>query len=73
MAQTSSSTGTKGTTDNRVTDPVCGMRIDPATAAGSSEYKGQRYFFCSTGCKSSFDSDPAKYAGAAQSTGGSRG
>jgi YHS domain-containing protein len=72
MAQTSSSAG-KGTPDNRVTDPVCGMQIDSATAAGSSEYKGQRYFFCSTACKTSFDSDPAKYAGALPSGGGARG
>ncbi len=26
---------------NTVKDPVCGMDIDPATAAGKSEYKGQ--------------------------------
>jgi Cu+-exporting ATPase len=30
-----------------VHDPVCGMDIDPATAAGTSEYKGQTYYFCS--------------------------
>jgi YHS domain-containing protein len=26
-----------------VKDPVCGMEIDPATAAGSKEYEGQTY------------------------------
>lgn len=36
-------------------DPVCHMDIDPATAAGTSEYKGQMYYFCSLGCKKSFD------------------
>jgi YHS domain-containing protein len=30
-----------------VHDPVCGMDIDPVTAAGTSEYKGQTYYFCS--------------------------
>ena len=46
-----------------VKDPVCGMDIDPATAAGKSEYKGQTYYFCSPGCKKTFDKDPEKYAG----------
>jgi Cu+-exporting ATPase len=44
------------------------MDIDPATAAGTSEYKGQTYYFCSPGCKKSFDKDPEKYL--SQSSGG---
>jgi len=44
-------------------DPVCGMDIDPKTAAGKSEYKGQTYYFCSLGCKKAFDKEPQKYAG----------
>ena len=47
-------------------DPVCGMDVDPKTAAGKSEYYGQAYYFCSPGCKKSFDKDPAKYVGKAQ-------
>ena len=47
-----------------VHDPVCGMDIDPASAAGTSEYKGQTYYFCSLGCKKSFDKDPEKYVSA---------
>ncbi|HEX6087322.1 MAG TPA: heavy metal translocating P-type ATPase [Thermoanaerobaculia bacterium] len=46
-----------------VTDPVCGMKIDPATAAGSSEHNGETIYFCSRGCKTRFDADPAKYSG----------
>ena len=46
---------------NTVKDPVCGMEIDPATAAGTSEYEGQTYYFCSLGCKKSFDKEPEKY------------
>ncbi|MBN1454178.1 MAG: YHS domain-containing protein [Anaerolineales bacterium] len=42
-------------------DPVCGMDVDPQSAAGKSEYKGQIYYFCSLGCKASFDKDPEKY------------
>ena len=51
-----------------VKDPVCGMEIDPATAAGKSEYKGQTYYFCSMGCKRDFDKDPEKYVGKEQQT-----
>ncbi|HBG74733.1 MAG TPA: YHS domain-containing protein [Anaerolineae bacterium] len=46
-----------------VKDPVCGMTIDPKTAAGKSEYKGETYYFCSAGCKKSFDAKPEEYAG----------
>jgi len=46
-----------------VHDPVCHMDIDPATAAGKSEYKGETYYFCSLGCKKSFDKEPDKYIG----------
>jgi Cu+-exporting ATPase len=50
------------------TDPVCGMKVTPDTAAGKSEYQGQTYYFCSTGCKSSFDREPEKYVGKAKKT-----
>ncbi len=46
-------------------DPVCGMDVDEQTATLKSEYKGQTYYFCSTGCKRSFDKDPEKYTGKA--------
>ena len=46
-----------------VHDPVCGMDIDPVTAAGFSEYNGETYYFCSLGCKKSFDKEPEKYLG----------
>jgi Cu+-exporting ATPase len=44
-------------------DPVCGMDVNVATAAGKSEYKGKTYYFCSPGCKITFDKDPEKYLG----------
>ena len=44
-------------------DPVCGMSVDPETAAGESEYQGKTFYFCSLGCKRSFDKDPEKYIG----------
>jgi YHS domain-containing protein len=42
-------------------DPVCGMTVDEKKAAGTSEYKGETYYFCSPGCKVAFDKDPEKY------------
>ena len=42
-------------------DLVCGMMIDPNTAAATSEYKGKKYYFCAKGCKISFDKDPEKF------------
>jgi P-type Cu+ transporter len=45
-------------------DPVCGMRVDPAKAAGASDHEGQTFYFCSTGCKTKFDADPARYLAA---------
>ena len=44
-------------------DPVCGMEIDPATAAGRSEYRGETFHFCSPACKEKFDAAPEEYAG----------
>ncbi len=44
------------------TDPVCKMEVDEKTAAATSTYRGQIYFFCSKGCKEEFDQDPEKYA-----------
>ena len=38
-------------------DPVCHMDIDMAGVAGTSEYEGKTYYFCSLGCKKDFDSD----------------
>ena len=47
---------------DNVTDPVCGMTIDPASAAGRSEHNGETHYFCSAGCKAAFDADPGRYA-----------
>jgi Cu+-exporting ATPase len=47
-------------------DLVCGMDVNPTTAAGKSEYNGQTYYFCSGGCKKAFDKEPEKYIGQTQ-------
>jgi len=45
----------------RERDVVCGMMVDPAKAAGTSEYNGTTYYFCGKGCKAKFDADPENY------------
>ena len=42
-------------------DPVCGMTVQPATAAGSYEYQGKTYYFCATSCLTKFRTDPTHY------------
>ncbi len=42
-------------------DPVCKMEVDESSAAATSEYKGETYYFCAPGCKASFDKEPEKY------------
>ena len=40
------------------TDPVCGMRVDPATAAHRCTWQDRDYYFCSSGCLESFQTGP---------------
>lgn len=42
-------------------DPVCLMDVDPATARWKSVYGERTVYFCSPGCKKSFDRDPQGY------------
>ena len=44
-----------------VIDPVCGMTVDPSTAAGSYEYNGTTYYFCAVRCKERFAADPESF------------
>jgi len=44
-----------------VTDPVCGMTVDPAATAHHAELDGQAWHFCSAGCRTKFVADPARY------------
>jgi Cu+-exporting ATPase len=46
----------------KVTDPVCGMEIDPVGAAGAAEHMGETFHFCSKVCLGTFNRDPHKYA-----------
>jgi Cu+-exporting ATPase len=42
-------------------DPVCGMTVDPASAAGSFSYNGKTYYFCNPSCRQRFIADPTRY------------
>jgi YHS domain-containing protein len=44
-----------------VTDPVCGMSVDPATAAATAELDGTAYYFCAQGCLKAFVAEPGRY------------
>ncbi len=46
-------------------DPVCGMTVNPDKAAGSSEYQGTTYWFCSKSCLAKFEANPGAYLEAA--------
>ncbi|MGB2752372.1 MAG: heavy metal translocating P-type ATPase [Pyrinomonadaceae bacterium] len=49
-------TGTEkqiATTDEFI-DPICGMTVDPTTAAGTFNHEGKTYYFCSKGCLQKF-------------------
>ena len=45
-------------------DPVCGMDIERGEAAGRADYEGLTYYFCSAGCLTRFEEDPARFAAA---------
>lgn len=37
------------------------MTVDPSRAAGSSDYRGKTYYFCSRGCVAKFQASPERY------------
>jgi Cu+-exporting ATPase len=51
-----------------VTDPVCGMQVDPRTAGHRLVHQGRTQFFCSAACKARFEADPARYLSKSNAT-----
>jgi Cu+-exporting ATPase len=43
------------------TDPVCGMSVDPAASRHRFDHAGTTFHFCSAGCRTKFEAEPAKY------------
>jgi Cu+-exporting ATPase len=50
------------TTTHQVTDPVCGMTVDPTSTQHSADHDGERFYFCSAGCRDKFLANPNEYA-----------
>lgn len=51
---------------DKAIDPVCGMTVVKANAKATFDFKGDTYYFCSTGCKEAFAKEPEKYLKAQQ-------
>lgn len=43
-----------------VSDPVCGMQVDPKTAI-AVEYSGRVYYFCDPACADTFRDEPGRW------------
>ncbi len=39
----------------KVSDPICGMKVDPVQTAFRSSHGGQEFYFCSARCKETFE------------------
>ncbi len=50
-----------GRPTTEVTDPVCGMTFAPEDAAGSAEFNGRTYYFCSPACQKRFEASPNEF------------
>lgn len=55
--------GRRQVQQRNVTDPVCGLQVDPRTAPFTSTFQGKTYYFTDPDCKRMFDEDPAAYVG----------
>src|SRR5688572_9862471 len=54
-----SSSGARG-----AIDPVCGMTVNPESAAGSFEFEGKPHYFCSHHCREKFRENPRSFLSA---------
>jgi P-type Cu+ transporter len=61
QVETPGSLGSDGETGD-VTDPVCGMTVDPATASERRRTGVTTSYFCSAGCATAFDANPGRFS-----------
>ena len=54
-----------------VTDPVCGMTVDPRTSKHRFDYHGETFHFCSARCRERFAADPGEVSFARRPRSGS--
>jgi YHS domain-containing protein len=52
---------TAQTQKHQFVDPVCGMTVDPGTAAAKTCHDGVQFYFCAQGCKQAFEANPKKF------------
>lgn len=50
-------------------DVICGMMVEIPFSRHTSEYQGERYYFCCVSCKSQFEKNPEEALGAKRSLG----
>ena len=43
-------------------DPICGMTVAVEAAGDAVVFEGVSYYFCSDGCRSRLEAEPARYA-----------
>ncbi len=48
-------------TTKKMIDPVCGMEVDPETAAAKICHEGTPFFFCAQGCCDAFIANPKRF------------
>jgi P-type Cu+ transporter len=65
--ETSASAGITEAEAVPVTDPVCGMTVDPATAPERRGTAADAVYFCSAGCAADFDAEPGQHDAAGAS------
>jgi Cu+-exporting ATPase len=46
-----------------VTDPICGIQVDPSLVDAQMVYEGHAYSVCSTECLQKFRENPKQYVG----------
>ncbi|HEY3348841.1 MAG TPA: heavy metal translocating P-type ATPase [Thermoanaerobaculia bacterium] len=51
----------------RHTDPVCGMKVDPARAAATVHWGDKDWYFCAKGCAEKFRREPEKFSSSEKS------
>ena len=59
--QTAHCPETRGAATAPVTDPVCGMPVDPAASKHKSDHGGTTFHFCSTRCQTKFEANPTAF------------
>jgi len=51
----------KPSSTKNVTDPVCGMQVDPGLSPYVFTYRNEPYYFCADVCRKSFEKNPGKF------------